>query len=158
MKIIPVSLKDANIFIAQHHRHHTAVQGHKFSIGLSCNNELKGVAICGRPVSRHLDNGLILEVTRLCTNGGKNICSKLYSTAAKIAKLMGFEKIITYTINTEKGISLKASGWECEAVNVGGYYWNSSKSRVRNFNDITLFGVEAKYPMALKNRWCKILI
>ena len=157
MRVIPISLKNANIFIERYHRHHKAVQGHKFSIGIKCENDLRGVAICGRPVSRHLDNGLTLEVTRLCTNGGKNVCSKLYSTCARIAELMGYEKIITYTTNEEKGISLKASGWQCEAQNVGGEYWNSSGRIVRNSESITLFGIEKKYPTKLKNRWGKIL-
>lgn len=157
MQILPLTLKTANVFIEQYHRHHKAVQGHKFSIGVKCDNELRGVAICGRPVSRHLDNGLTLEVTRLCTNGGKNVCSKLYATCARIAELMGYEKIITYTTNEEKGISLKASGWQCESVNVGGKYWNSSGKIVRNTENITLFGVEKKYPNLLKNRWGKIL-
>ena len=33
MKIVPISLKEANAFIKKLHRHHTEVQGHKFSIG-----------------------------------------------------------------------------------------------------------------------------
>lgn len=62
MCIIPISLKDANAFVAEHHRHHKPVVGHKFSIGCAQDGLLVGVAIVGRPVSRYLDNGLMLEV------------------------------------------------------------------------------------------------
>ena len=47
------------------------------------NGHLAGVAIVGRPVSRYLDNGLTLEVNRLCTDGTKNACSFLYGAAAR---------------------------------------------------------------------------
>jgi hypothetical protein len=81
---------------------------------------LCGVAICGRPVSRHLDNGLILEVNRLCTDGTYNACSKLYSACKRIAKEMGYDKIITYILESENGASLKASGFICEGSAGGG--------------------------------------
>ena len=63
MRLIPVSLKEANAFVAEHHRHHKPVVGHKFSIGCMQAGRLVGVAIVGRPVSRYLDDGLTLEVT-----------------------------------------------------------------------------------------------
>ena len=65
----PVSLAEANAFVAEHHRHHKPVRGHKFSLGCMVDGQLVGVAIVGRPVSRYLDDGLTLEVNRLCTDG-----------------------------------------------------------------------------------------
>ena len=84
----------------ENHRHHTKVTGHKFSIGLldsinSDKSDLVGVVICGRPVSRHLDDGYTLEVTRLCTMGACNGCSKLYAAANRAARSMGYKKVIT---------------------------------------------------------------
>ena len=67
LSLFPVSLREANAFVEQHHRHHKGVAGHKFSIGCIQDGQLVGVAIIGRPVSRYLDNGLTLEVNRLCT-------------------------------------------------------------------------------------------
>ncbi len=96
LTLIPVSLKDANAFVAAHHRHHKPVTGHKFSFGCECDGRLVGVAIVGRPVSRYLDNGLTLEVTRLCTTGEKNACSMLYAAAARAAKAIGYRKLILY--------------------------------------------------------------
>ena len=71
LKLIPVSLKAANAFVAEHHRHHKSVTGHKFSLGCMQEGQLVGVAIVGRPVSRYLDDGLTLEVNRLCSTGEK---------------------------------------------------------------------------------------
>ena len=73
----PVSLAEANAFVALHHRHHKPVRGHKYSLGCFREGQLVGVAITGRPVSRYLDDGLTLEVNRLCTDGTRNACSFL---------------------------------------------------------------------------------
>lgn len=71
LRLKPVSLREANEYVKQQHRHHKPVVGHKFSIGCEADGELAGVVIAGRPVSRYLDDGRTLEVTRLCTNGTK---------------------------------------------------------------------------------------
>ena len=71
LTVKPMALADANRFVAEHHRHHKPVRGHKFSLGCIANGHLAGVAIVGRPVSRYLDDGLTLEVNRLCTDGTK---------------------------------------------------------------------------------------
>ena len=75
LEICPITFKEANAFVEQHHRHHGKVVGHKFSIGCSDGEKIVGVAIVGRPVSRHLDDGWTLEVNRLCTDGTRNACS-----------------------------------------------------------------------------------
>lgn len=96
LDIVPISLKEANQFVADHHRHHGTVTGHKFSIAVSDGVGIVGVAIVGRPVSRYLDDGWTLEVTRLCTDGTKNACSMLYAAAWRAARAMGYKKLITY--------------------------------------------------------------
>ena len=126
LRLIPVSLKTANAFVAEHHRHHKPVTGHKFSIGCEVEGRLVGVVIAGRPVSRYLDDGLTLEVNRLCTTGEKNACSMLYAAAARAAKAMGYKKIITYTLDSEPGVSLRAAGWECTGI-AGGKRWTGSR-------------------------------
>lgn len=69
LEITPMTLKEANAYVEQNHRHHGPVVGHKFSIGCSDGEKIVGVAIVGRPVARHLDDGWTLEVNRLCTDG-----------------------------------------------------------------------------------------
>lgn len=126
LTLTTISLADANAFVAKHHRHHKPVTGHKFSIGCTENGELVGVAIVGRPVSRYLDNGLTLEVNRLCTTGAKNACSFLYGAAARAAKALGYRKIITYILDTEPGTSLRAAGWVCAGL-AGGKRWTGKR-------------------------------
>ena len=110
-KTIPLSLKDANEFVTTHHRHNKKTAGHKFSIGALKDGELIGVAICGRPVARALDNGSTLEVLRVCIKdpAPKNACSYLYARCQRIWTAMGGDKILTYTLDSEPGSSLKAA-------------------------------------------------
>ena len=101
MKVVPITLKQANAFVIQNHRHHGKVQGCKFCIGaVDDKGELRGVAITGRPVSRYLDDGATAEITRLCTDGYRNTCSFLYAACVRIAKEMGYKKVITYILIT----------------------------------------------------------
>ena len=156
-EIKPISLRDANKFLIQHHRHHKAVVGCKFAISIRQNDIIKGVAICSRPVSRHIDDGNTLEISRVCVQDFVNVCSMLYGACARIAKYMGYSKIQTYILVSEPGISLKASGWLMEADNVGGKQWNSSGKMKRTNTNVDLFGTEEKYPSELKQRWVKHL-
>src|SRR5207248_704847 len=102
-------LRQANAFVAEYHRHHGPVVGHKFSIGAALGGQLVGVVIVGRPVSRHRDDGLTLEVTRLCADGTPNGCSFLYGAAARAAKALGYRRIGTYTLAEEPGDSPRAA-------------------------------------------------
>lgn len=111
MGIVPITLKSAKEFIAEHHRHNKPPTGHKFSIGLEKDGVLIGVACAGRPVARHFDDGRTLEVNRTCTLGEKNANSMLYGAIWKCAKAMGYKRAITYTQADECGSSLRAVGW-----------------------------------------------
>lgn len=139
-----MTLKAANEYVAERHRHHKPSTGHKFSIGLMDNNKLIGVAICGRPVARGSDDGFTLEVNRLCTDGSENACSKLYGACARIAKEMGYKKIQTYILDSEPGISLKASGWVMEATTAGGQ-WKYTGGKPRRTDQ----------PIEPKQRWAR---
>lgn len=126
LELKAVTLKEANSYVESHHRHHKPVVGHKYSIGCVADGQLVGVAIVGRPVSRYLDDGLTLEVNRLCTDGTKNACSILYAAAARAARAIGYKKIITYILASEAGTSLRAAGWECMGE-AGGLQWTGSR-------------------------------
>ena len=73
--------------------------------------KMVGVAIVGRPVARSRDDGRTLEVTRLCTDGTRNVCSFLYGRAAKAAFALGYSRIGTYIRADEAGASLYAANW-----------------------------------------------
>lgn len=118
-----IDFADAAAFVSQHHRHHTPPVGHVFSLGAWDEDRLCGVAIVGRPVSRHRDDGATAEITRLCTDGTRNAASFLLGCCARAAFALGFQRIGTYTLARESGASLRAAGWtligEC-----GGGSWN----------------------------------
>ncbi|MFE0514833.1 XF1762 family protein [Streptomyces sp. NPDC058964] len=112
LHIRPMKWRAACAYVEAHHRHHEAPQGHQFSLGVQTDDgRLVGVAIVGRPVSRHLDNGLTVEVTRVATDGTANACSALYAAAWRTARSAGYRRAITYTQDGESGASLRAAGW-----------------------------------------------
>jgi hypothetical protein len=110
MEAVPLHLREANDFVARHHRHNLPTVGCKFAVGAAQGGKLVGVAIAGRPVARRLDDGKTLEILRVATDGTANACSFLYSRCAKIARLMGYAKVITDTLESEGGASLRAVG------------------------------------------------
>lgn len=126
LEIVPMTLREANAYVEQNHRHHGPVAGHKYSIGLSNGEKIVGVAIVGRPVSRHLDDGWTLEVNRLCTDGTKNACSMLYAAAWRAARAMGYKRLVTYILESENGASLRAAGWKCVGQ-AGGLRWTGER-------------------------------
>lgn len=145
LETVPISFKEACNFINKYHRHHMAPQGHKFSIGLSDGENLVGVIMAGNPVSRHMDDGRTLEITRCCLRSSiyKNGVSKLFSAVYQAAKAMGYRKIISYTLKEESGVSLRACGFSFDGFSEGGS-WNS---RTRKRTD--------KAPTGPKKRWIK---
>lgn len=128
LTIRPIHLKAANEYIAAHHRHNIPTVGGKFAVSCYDGDRLCGVAICGRPVSRRLDDGVTLEIYRNCTDGTYNACSKLYGACVRVGAAMGYQKIITYTLASEPGTSLRASGFTCEGL-AGGQAWTGSRRR-----------------------------
>lgn len=147
LDIVPMTLAEANDFVAEHHRHHRPVVGAKFSVGVvresdpPCGGVLSGVAIVGRPVARHLDDGWTLEVTRVATDGTPNACSALYGAARRAAFALGYRKLITYTLASEGGSSLRASGWRVVGEVKGRSWSRANRPRVD------------KHPTVDKLRW-----
>lgn len=140
-RLVPVSLRQCNEFVAAHHRHNPPVRGWKFGVGVEVEGQLVGVAVAGRPVSRHLDDGVTLEVTRCCTDGTRNANSQLYGAIRRAAKALGYVRLITYTLATEPGTSLKAAGWQPSSVTTGQSWSRSGRPR------------EDKHVIADRTRW-----
>jgi len=149
LKVIPLELEEANRVVSAWHRHHKPTVGHRLSLGvIDENNTVHGAAIIGRPVARLAgDPRDVLEVTRLVSDGTRNVCSMLYSAAARAGKEMGYMRIQTYILaDQETGSSLKASGWECEGV-AGGGQWKHTDGKERRSDQ----------PTGKKLRWSKVL-
>jgi hypothetical protein len=130
LALIPLSLLEANAFVARHHRHHKPVIGHMFSLGAVLDASVVGAAIVGRPVARMRDDGMTLEVTRLCTDGTRNACSFLYGAARRACFALGYARIGTYTLHEEGGASLRAAGWKLLGERGGGSWSCPSRPRV----------------------------
>lgn len=143
-----IPLKTANQFVNEHHRHHKAATGHRFSLGaFDQSGVLHGVAIVGRPVSRHrqAQYPLLLEISRVCTDDTANASSFLLAAVVSAAAALGYNRISTYTLVEESGASLRAAGFVCFGERGGGS-WNSP-SRPRH----------DKHPTTPKLLWEKIL-
>lgn len=147
LRAIPISRKDANNYVNILHRHHIAAVGDKYRVAAADNaGKIVGVVQVGRPVARALDDGNTVEIIRCCTDGTHNACSFLYGKAVQIAKLMGYKRVITYTLETEGGSSLLASGFTFDGMTDGGSWDCKSRPRTQ------------KAPTCAKKRWVKNLV
>jgi hypothetical protein len=146
LNVIHVELKEANEFVARLHRHHKPVTGHRFSIGLRKDDVCVGVVIVGRPVARMSDQKMLLEVTRLCTDGTPHACSALYAAAARAGKELGYAGIQTFILETEPGTSLIAAGWRNLGPSSGGDWNRPSRG-----------GRRVDQPLAAKRKYGKVL-
>jgi hypothetical protein len=138
LRLVPITLREANDFVEQFHRHNgrTSRDGGKFALGAATDDGLVGVAIVGRPLARLLDDGETAEVLRVCTKpeAPKNACSFLYGRAWRAWVAMGGKRLVTYTLQSESGSSLKGAGWSiCGETQGGGW---SRKQRPREWQPI----------------------
>jgi len=145
MKIVPITFKKANEFIEKNHRHHWPSIGYKFCVAVENQGKIVGVATIGRPISRRLDDGFTVEVNRSCTDGTKNANSMLYAAASRVARELGYRKILTYTLPSESKSSLKAIGWK-PSISIGGKWIYSYQPERAN-----------DWPLTEKIRWECIL-
>lgn len=130
MTIVPITFDEACSFIQQHHRHHKPPRGYKYTIGCEFGGHIVGVVVVGRPVSRKRQDGWTLEVTRLCTNGTPHVASKLYAAAWRVARELGYRRLITFILKTEPGTSLRAAGWRLVGETSGKTWSQPSRPRV----------------------------
>lgn len=128
----PLTRDQANAFIIAKHRHHKRVTGHRYIVGAVRAGELVGIAVVGRPVAQMSEQYQEAEVTRLCTDGSKNVCSFLYSRCARVAQELGFVRLTTFILETESGASLKAAGWRFEELTRGGSWDRPLRHRKDN--------------------------
>lgn len=128
MRIVPLTLREANDFVERWHRHsaRTSNDGGKFAIGLDAGGQLVGVAIVGRPIARLLQVPGAAEVLRLCTSPAapKGASSKLYARCRRIWQLMGGTTLHTYTLTRESGASLRGAGIHEPAAEVEPQQWD----------------------------------
>lgn len=156
MRVVPLTLAQANELVGRLHRHHKPVVGHRFSIGCDVGGKLVGAAIVGRPVAAKGATNerqyVIASVTRLVTDGTRNACSFLYSAAARAARELGYEEIETFILETETGISLRAAGWRFASVSPA-RSWDGRPGQL----DLDGHTRRVDQPECAKQRWVKTL-
>ena len=132
LRLVPLSLAQANEHVAAWHRHNRPVPGAKFCVGAADDDGvLHAVAIVGRPVARHFDDGDTLEVVRVASDGTRNACSMLYGACQRAGFALGYRRLVTYTQGDEPGSSLRAAGWKVIAERPPRVGW-SAPSRPRD--------------------------
>jgi hypothetical protein len=131
LTVRPITRNAALPWIAQHHRHlKRAVTGWLFGIEiLDGAGERVGIAIAARPASRMLQDGLTVEITRVCTNGTPNACSLAYGALRRAAVALGYQRVVTYTRADELGTACKASGFIDDGLAGGGEADRPSRRR-----------------------------
>lgn len=152
MKLVPLTQRQARRFVAEHHRHNGADRGDVIRVGLEHDGELVAVASAGRPKARALDDGRTLEITRVCTLGHDNACSKLYGALSRAAAALGYERVITYTLKSEPGSSLRAAGFAIDDDDLAPRPWTTGRPRYAE----NLLG-ETLTPPEEKRRWTRAL-
>lgn len=130
LELVPVNRDDANAFVRRHHRHHPPVRGCICCVAVALGDRIVGVAIVGRPKARRAQDGWTAEVTRVATDGTPHACSKLYAAAWRACRALGYRKLITYTLPSEGGASLRAAGFKLVAQTKGGSWDRRTRPRV----------------------------
>jgi hypothetical protein len=147
LAVVQVGLAAANAFVSAYHRHLGPTRGHKFSLAVAPllpggrPGPVCGVAICGRPVARLLDDGWTLEVLRVASDGTPNCCSALYAACRRAALALGSRRVLTYTLASEAGVALRAAGWRCLGLAGGGAWARADRPRID------------RHPTGPKRRW-----
>jgi hypothetical protein len=149
MKLVPVTLDEAKQFVRHNHRHNKAPVSWKFGVGLAVDEQLVGVAMAGRPVGRGLDKPGNVEITRVCVKETRNANSRLYGAILRAAAALGYSMAYTYTLQSESGASLKATGWEIDEALEARPTWDCPARRRTQTN---MFGEEQR-PAEAKIRW-----
>lgn len=132
LRIVPVNRDQAYTAIKAWHRHHVPPLGYRYALGCAAGDRLVGVATAGRPVARHLDDGLTIEVTRVATDGTRHACSALYGACWRAARVLGHRRAVTYTRAGESGASLRAAGWVHAATRAAQAGWDMPGRRRDN--------------------------
>jgi hypothetical protein len=99
LRVVWVSVDDADAFLTWHYRHHPPPAGALFALGIARASEdrLLGAIIAGRPVPPAQDDGATVEITRVGTDGSPHVEVALYRAVWKVVRACGYHCLITHT-------------------------------------------------------------
>ncbi|HET9954139.1 MAG TPA: XF1762 family protein [Polyangiaceae bacterium] len=141
LELVPCTLVEAHEYVRQHHRHLKPAQGALFAVACAADGVVRGVAVVGRPLARMLRDGWTAEIVRCATDGARNACSLLYAAAWRACRALGYRRLVTYTLPSEGGASLRGAGWSLVAQTRGGSWSRRARPRVD------------RHPTQAKFRW-----
>jgi hypothetical protein len=154
LRLVPVSLAEARRYVAEVHRHNDPPTGHRVSVAIADDTgTVRGVGVLGRPLARKSDDGRTAEVYRVATDGVPNGCSMLYGALVKAAWALGYDRVLTYTLEDEPGSSLRAAGWTHDGLAGGGDWATASQPQRLNASEKPTLFYAPKMPTGRKVRW-----
>jgi hypothetical protein len=145
--------------VAEHHSHHQEPNGWKFGIAAYNGRVKVGVMVVTPPLSRALMQAQphTAEVNRGCILPARgplrmNASSKLYSAACEQARQLGYDRVVSYTMVGESGHSLLASGFAATAVNDGGEWGRTSRSRTPKHSKVDTSVAKVRWERGLTRK------
>lgn len=133
LRLVPRTRDEAKAFIALHHRHNRKYVGDKFRVGAAWGDEIVGVAVAGKPTSRIIQQRepQTVELIRLCVRRGapRNTLRTLHAAILRAAWALGYTRVISYTLKSESGNSMRDAGYRVIGE-IKGRSWNC-RSRPR---------------------------
>lgn len=137
LRIVPVTLAEANAYVERYHRHNGQLPSSKFACAAIDDAGLvRGVVVAGLPKARMLMSRTTIEVNRVCADGTRDACSQLYAAVVRAGKALGYRRFVTYTVESEDGASLKASGWTKTLDSGGGSWAREARPVVSDAHDL----------------------
>lgn len=129
IEVRPIKWRTARRVCEAHH-YLGAPVGHKFSLGVFDDIKLLGAMTWGQPISRSLDDGNTLEMTRFCLMvRRKNLATMAMSRAVKWIKRNRDEKrLVSYSDAEHDGTIYAAANWTPIELR-GGVPWRSGSKR-----------------------------
>ena len=107
ISLVPISLREANEYLAKHIRQCRPMPGCKFTVGCALDGELAGAAIVGRC----RDDAQTVQIDRIYTTGGRAAYGMLYGACARAAQALGYWRIIAFLPADRPDSALRAAGW-----------------------------------------------
>jgi hypothetical protein len=132
LNVVPVTLPVANRVVAAWHRHHAPIPAGFVWWCVAAATEagaITAVAIAGRPTNRNNDDGQTVEVLRVASDGTPNACSAVLSACGRAGRAIGARRVITYTLDSESGASLRGAGWVQEADGITSSWMKGTSRR-----------------------------
>lgn len=153
LRLAPCRMSEANDYVRSIHRHNGPLPAAIFAVAVYSEPDavVRGVAVAGIPKARMLMARGTLEVSRVATDGSRNACSMLYGACTRAAKALGYRRLITYTLESEAGSSLRASGWSIVGSAGGGSWAPRNADRNPAYVDTHDTGAKWRWEISLGN-------